>query len=160
MIATTDTGAHSHHESHDDSIVAARCHYHVLGHGTGDGLSSFRLADRNIPVDTTWDQEPNGEPGPAELFASSFAACLLKNLARSRALIGFRYDEVEVEVVASRSDKPPVFDELAYRMRVRTDESDRRIELAHRNIKKYGTVYNTLSAVCDVHGTVERMPWR
>lgn len=28
------------------------------------------------------------------------------------------------------------------------------MELLHRNLRQYGTVYNTLAAVCDVHGRV------
>lgn len=30
----------------------------------------------------------------------------------------------------------------------------RHIELLHRNLRQFGTVYNTLAAVCDVHGRI------
>jgi uncharacterized OsmC-like protein len=82
---------------------------------------------------------PSGAPGPADLLASAFAACPLKNLARTPALVGFEYDSADIE--------------LTYRVRVLTDESERRVELAH--VRKYGTIFNTLAAVYDVHGTVE-----
>jgi hypothetical protein len=39
-----------------------------------------------------------------------------------------------------------------------TDEPERRVELAHRNLRNYGTVYNTLAAVCDVHGEMVAVP--
>lgn len=35
-----------------------------------------------------------------------------------------------------------------------TDESPRRIELLHENLRRYGTVYNTLAVVCELDGTV------
>jgi hypothetical protein len=30
--------------------------------------------------------------------------------------------------------------------------------LVHANLRKFGTVFNTLAAVCDVHGTVTGVP--
>lgn len=41
---------------------------------------------------------------------------------------------------------------MNYRLQVVTKEPRRRVELAHRNLRKYGTVYNTLAAVCEVNG--------
>jgi uncharacterized OsmC-like protein len=37
-----------------------------------------------------------------------------------------------------------------------TDETDRRLELLHTNVRKYGTVSNTLAAVVTIAGTVGR----
>lgn len=105
-----------------------------------------------IQFDARWDVAPSGLPGPAELLASAFAACLLKNLARAGDLLGFAYEQAQVEVVARRQDSPPKFVEITYTLRLTTDEPERRIELAHLNLRKHGTVYNTLAAVCDVHG--------
>ncbi|MGZ4597236.1 MAG: OsmC family protein, partial [Actinomycetes bacterium] len=104
-----------------------------------------------------WDAPPTGDPGPADLLASAFAACLLKNLARTRQLLGFHYQEADVEVVARRQDSPPRFVEIEYTVRIRTNEPDRRLALVHLNLRKYGTVYNTLASVCEVHGTVRAM---
>ncbi|GAA3549269.1 OsmC family protein [Nocardioides daeguensis] len=109
----------------------------------------------SVPIDAAWGAAPTGSPGPAELLASAFAACLLKNLARCRELIGFDYDDAEVTVTARRQDAPPRFVEITYALRVTSPEPARRVDLAHQNLRKFGTVYNTLAAVCDVHGTVE-----
>lgn len=89
------------------------------------------------------------------MLASSFAACLLKNLARTRDLLGFEYAEADVEVVARRQDSPPRFVEITYSLKIVTDEPARRVDLVHQNLRKFGTIYNTLAAVCEVHGTVE-----
>ena len=131
--------------------------YVVRARGSADGSSAVRAAGATIGLDTAWGAAPTGEVGPAELLASAFAACLLKNLARTRQLLGFDYEEAEVEVRARRQDSPPRFVEIAYVLRVRTDEPARRLALVHLNLRKFGTVYNTLASVCDVHGTVEPM---
>ena len=61
-------------------------------------------------------------------------------------------------MVARRQDSPPRFVEIHYTLHVHTDEPQRRVDLAHRNLRNYGTVYNTLAAVCDVHGEMLALP--
>ncbi len=115
--------------------------------------------NRAIPVDAAWaETDLPGEPGPAELLAGAFAACLMKNLERSGALLSFRYERADVDVRARRQDVPPRFVEIEYELRLVTDETPRRVDLVHRNLRQYGTVYNTLAAVCDVHGRVVTEP--
>lgn len=111
-----------------------------------------------IDLDTQWGVAPSGLPGPADLLATAFAACLLKNLARARDLLGFQYYDADVEVTARRQDNPPKFVEITYTVVVTTDEPERRVQLAHKNLAKYGTVFNTLAAVCDVHGVMTAAP--
>jgi hypothetical protein len=43
---------------------------------------------------------------------------------------------------------------ITYLLRLKTDESDHRIELLHKNIRKFGTIYNTLAEVCEVSGEI------
>ncbi len=112
------------------------------------------MAEQTITIDASWGTAPSGAPGPAHLLAAAFAACLLKNLARAARLLQFRYRAAEVEVTARRQDSPPKFVEVTYVLRVVTDEPQRRVDLVHLNLRKYGTVYNTLAATCDVHGEV------
>lgn len=132
--------------------------YRVTAHARAGGLAAAEAGTVSIDLDTTWGGTPTGLPGPAEMLATAFAACLLKNLARSGDLLGFSYEEAQVEVTARRQDRPPKFTEISYRLRVVTDEPDRRVELAHRNLRSYGTVYNTLAAVCDVRGEMVAVP--
>jgi uncharacterized OsmC-like protein len=132
--------------------------YSVLARTTAPGRAEIAFDGDVVPFDRSWASGPSGLPGPAELLAASFCACLLKNLERAGQLLDFRYDDAEVEVVARRQDDPPRFVEISYRLRISTDEPSRRIDLVHRNLQKFGTVYNTLAAVCTVHGTCEAQP--
>ncbi|MEO6532272.1 MAG: OsmC family protein [Pseudolysinimonas sp.] len=129
--------------------------YSVLARTTAPGQAEIAFDGEVIRFDRAWASEPSGLPGPAELLAAAFSACLLKNLERAGQLLAFHYDDADVEVVARRQDEPPRFVEITYRMRINTNEPQRRIDLIHRNLQKYGTVYNTLAAVCAVRGTIE-----
>jgi uncharacterized OsmC-like protein len=136
--------------------MTAPLSYTVHALGVSGGPAAVDAAGASIPLDTGWGGEPTGAPGPAELLAAAFSACLLKNLDRAGHLLDFHYERAEVTVTARRQDAPPMFVEIVYEMTIVTAEPERRIDLIHTNLRNFGTVYNTLAAVCEVRGTVER----
>ena len=138
--------------------VPAPTEYRLTATARPGGPTTVTAGAASLGIDTGWGTEPTSHPGPADLLAAAFAACLLKNLARCHDLIGFEYDAARVEVVARRQDSPPRFVDITYTVQVATDEPERRVELAHQNLRTYGTVYNTLAAVCDVQGTMVGHP--
>jgi uncharacterized OsmC-like protein len=91
-------------------------------------------------------------PGPAELLAGAFAACLLKNVERFSEILPFRQTGARVEVAVERRDSPPRFARITYVLHVATDEDARRVDLLHRNLRTHGTVFNTLASACEVTG--------
>ena len=93
-------------------------------------------------------------PGPADLLTAAFAACILKNVERMSASLPFRYHDADVAVTAERQDRPPKMTKITYVLRVSTDEPPRRVELLHKNIREFGTIFNTLAEVCEVHGEI------
>ncbi len=140
--------------STDDQARTASTSYRVHGATTAHGDAEVTNGRQAVPLDTGWASEPSGRFGPAELLTSALAACLLKGLERSAQLMPFSYDSASVDVIAERQDNPPRFTAVRYELTIVTGEPDRRIELLHENLRKFGTVFNTLSAGCDVHGTV------
>ncbi len=133
--------------------------YRVQGRSAAGLDASISAGGLAIPIDTTWPPAQDSRlPGPAELLASAFAACLLKNLARAATMMPFTYQSAEVDVEARRQDTPPRFVEIEYQMRIVTGEDQRHLDLLHRNLRQFGTVFNTLAAVCDVHGTIVAVP--
>jgi uncharacterized OsmC-like protein len=136
-------------------MVSSPTTYRVHGQGIAGHEASIQAGGQRVPIDSRWGAElPSELPGPAELLAAAFTACLLKNLERSGSMMPFSYQSAEIDVTARRQDSPPKFVEIEYEIRIVTDETPRRVELLHRNLSQFGTVYNTLAAVCDVHGTV------
>jgi organic hydroperoxide reductase OsmC/OhrA len=93
-------------------------------------------------------------PGPADLLAAALSACLLKNVERFSHLLSFQYAAAAVDVELEREEPPPRITKARYQLRLVTTETPERVELLHRNIKRSGTVGNTLAAACDLDGTL------
>ena len=55
-----------------------------------------------------------------------------------------------------RQDVPPRLESISYEIIVDTDEPDRRLELLHDNVRKYGTVFNTVSPGTQLNGVLQR----
>ena len=105
------------------------------------------------------DTNPEGQPdafNPAELLLASVAACIIKNIERVAPMLDFEYRGAEVEVRGFRQDKPPLMVRIEYVLRVDTDEPERGLQLLHANVKKHGTIFNTLAKATELTGTVRR----
>jgi len=93
---------------------------------------------------------------PAELLLAAVAACILKNMERIAPIIHFDYRGVTVQVFGDRQDTPPRMASIEYEILVDTDEDDRKLELMHENIRKFGTIYNTVAAGTELTGKILR----
>jgi len=125
--------------------------YRVRGVSRPGGHGRIRCAATDVKIDTG-SVSGGFRPGPAELLCASLAACLLKNIERYSELLPFEYETAAVQVDAERQDWPPQMTALRYRIEIVTNETPARVDLLHRNIRKYGTITNTLAAVCDLSG--------
>ena len=105
------------------------------------------------------DTDLAGRPvafNPAELFLASIAACILKGIERVTPLLGFSLDGVEVRLHAERQDSSPKMTSVSYEIIVQTTETDQRLELLHKNVRKYGTISNTVASAIHLAGTIRR----
>jgi uncharacterized OsmC-like protein len=125
--------------------------YEVDAWIVGPGVSEVAARAGRIAFDSSPVPGPD-LPGPAELLGAAFAACLLKNVERFSGILPFRHSGASVHVELERQDSPPRFTRITYDLRVVTDEDERRVRLLHHNLRKHGTVFNTLAAVCEVSG--------
>ncbi|MDX5358254.1 MAG: hypothetical protein LPK12_11020 [Rhodobacterales bacterium] len=57
---------------------------------------------------------------------------------------------------AVRQGAPPKLTLIRYEIIVDSPETDQRLDLLHRNVLKYGTISNTLSAAVPLDGTLRR----
>ena len=99
------------------------------------------------------------EVNPAELLLAALSACMIKGIERVTPILKFQLRGVEVRVHGMRQDVPPRIESIDYESLVDTDESEQRQALLHDNVKKYGTVYNTVAPCTDLaceieHGTL------
>ena len=117
--------------------------------------SSARATAASLSLDTA----PEGRTdafNPAELLLTALAACMLKATERVIPMLNFSLEGATVRVHGVRQDVPPLLVSVDYEMDVDTDESDERLDLLHRNIQKYGTVYNTLASAVHLSGVIRR----
>jgi uncharacterized OsmC-like protein len=81
---------------------------------------------------------------------------MLKGIERVTPMLHFRLDGAEVRLEALRQDAPPRLTLIRYQILVDSPETDQRLDLLHRNVLKYGTISNTLSAAVPLEGTLRR----
>jgi len=93
---------------------------------------------------------------PAELFLTAIAACMIKGIERVTPMLKFELRGVEVRLSAERQDSPPRILRVDYELIVDTDEEDGRLALLHRNVRKYGTISNTVAAATILEGAIRR----
>ncbi|MDZ7802694.1 OsmC family protein [Thiohalophilus sp.] len=117
--------------------------------------STVHCKDVELVIDTDLKGRADAL-NPAELLLAAVAACILKNMERVAPMIEFEYRGVTVRVHGVRQDSPPKMQRIDYTIEIDTEESDRRLELMHENIRKYGTVYNTVAPGTELSGTLQR----
>ena len=93
---------------------------------------------------------------PAELFLAAVAACMIKGIERATPKLKFDLRGVEVKLHGVRQDSPPKMISIDYEIVVDTEEDDRRLELLHTNVRKFGTISNTVAEATKMEGTIRR----
>jgi uncharacterized OsmC-like protein len=130
-------------------------HYSVTARRSGTSGSVAEAHGAELTMDTTLDGSASAL-NPAELLLAAIGACMIKGIERAAPMIRFSFSAVEVRLHAVREDTPPRIVSVDYELIVETDEPDRRLELLHTNVRKYGTVSNTIAAAATLEGTIRR----
>jgi uncharacterized OsmC-like protein len=129
--------------------------YRVTAHRI-DAHGSMAVAkDTEVRLDTDLAGRRDAM-NPVELLLAALAACLLKGIERVTPMLQLRIDGAEVSLEAIRQDVPPKLVEIRYEIVVDSAETDQRLDLLHRNLLKYGTIFNTLSAAVPLRGSLRR----
>lgn len=129
--------------------------YTIHARRTGPAAAEARTKDARLELDT----DPAGRAdafNPAELLLAAVAACMLKGIERVTPMLSFAIRGAEVRVHGERQDAPPRMTRIEYELVVDTDEADARLSLLHRNVRKYGTIFNTVAAATELVGTIRR----
>lgn len=93
---------------------------------------------------------------PAEMLLASLAACMLKGAERVAPMLHFDLRGIRMSLHGQRQDSPPKMTRIDYEIVVDTDEPESRLDLLHRNLRKYGTITNTLAGALELRGTIRR----
>lgn len=129
--------------------------YNVIARRTDAHGSFAHCKEAEIVLDT----DVNGRSdafNPAELFLTALAACMIKSIERATPMLSFDLRGVEVRLHGVRQDSPPMIVSVDYELIVDTDESDRRLDLLHLNVRKFGTIFNTVMNATKLEGRIVR----
>ncbi len=119
--------------------------------------STARCKDAEIVLDTDVSGRLDAF-NPAELFLAAIAACMIKGFERVAPMNHFKFRGVEIRLHGFRQDSPPFMSSVTYELIVDTDEDDRRLDLMHHNVRKFGTISNTVAAATKLEGKIVRVP--
>ena len=129
--------------------------YNVTARRVDAHGSLARTKDAEIVLDTAMAGRLDAF-NPAELFLASIAACMIKGIERVTPMLKFDFRGVEVKLHGVRQDSPPKMISIDYELIVDTDETDQRLELLHTNVRKYGTISNTVAEATRLEGIIRR----
>lgn len=91
---------------------------------------------------------------PVELLLASLSACIIKGIERVAGTLGIEYESVDVTLVAHRPVDEARIDDIAYTVAVGTSADQAKLDLLHKNLMKFGTIYNTLKSGTKLSGVV------
>lgn len=137
------------------SEATQKMEFQVLARRIDAHGSIAECKEATLVLDTDLAGRPDAL-NPAELLLAALAACILKGIERVAPIIKFSLRGVEVRVHGVRQDKPPRMESIDYEIIVDTDESDRQLAVLHDNVKKFGTVFNTVAPGTQLQGTLRR----
>jgi uncharacterized OsmC-like protein len=130
--------------------------YHLTARRVDAHGSIATCKDATVTLDT----DVNGRHdafNPAELLLAAIAACMIKGIERVTPMLKFDIRGVEIHLSGVRQDSPPKMVSIDYQIIVDTDEDDHRLDLLHLNVRKYGTVSNTVANATQLQGVIRRM---
>mgnify|MGYP001062796214 FL=1 len=137
------------------SETKAKLEFRVSARRVDAHGSVAHCKDAEIVLDTDMAGRPDAF-NPAELLLAALSACMIKGIERVTPILKFQLRRVEVRIHGVRQDVPPRMESIDYEILVDTDEDDRRIALLHDNVRKYGTVFNTVAPGTALTGTMRR----
>jgi len=129
--------------------------YHVNARRIDSHGSEATTKDATLVLDTDMAGRTDAF-NPAEMLLASLAACILKGTERVIPMLKFDLRGIEVALHGVRQDSPPKMISITYEITVDTDETEARLALLHKNLQKYGTIYNTLAGATELSGTIRR----
>lgn len=137
------------------SKSAQKMQFHVSARRVDANGSLARCKEAEIQLDTALAGRVDAF-NPAELLLAALAACMIKGIERVTPVLNFQFRGIDIRLHGVRQDVPPKMESIDYEILVDSDESDQRLELLHENLRRYGTVFNTIAPSTTLTGILKR----
>jgi uncharacterized OsmC-like protein len=123
-----------------------------------DGTGSLVTAkDAELVTDTGMAGRPDAL-NPVELLLAALSACIIKGIERVAGTLGVNYKTVKVSLTAHRPVDEARIADISYAITIGTDADQSKLDLLHKNLMKFGTIYNTIKSGTNLSGTIEAAP--
>jgi uncharacterized OsmC-like protein len=129
--------------------------FHVTAQRTDAHGSVARCKQADLLLDTDLAGRVDAF-NPAELLLAALSACMIKGIERVAPILKFQWRGAEVRVHGMRQDVPPRLESIDYEILIDSNESEQRLALLHENVRKYGTVFNTVAPGTRLSGVLRR----
>ena len=115
--------------------------------------SQVRAQDTELIIDTAMAGRPDAL-NPIELLLASLSACFIKGIERVAATLEIEYESVDVSLTAHRPMEEARIEDITYVITVGTQADQNKLDLLHKNLMKFGTIYNTVKNGTNLSGKV------
>ncbi len=129
--------------------------FHVESDRVDESGGRARCKSAELKLDTSMAGSLDAF-NPAELLLAAVTACMIKGIERVTSILKFSLSGITIKIDGVRQDVPPKMESITYEIIVDTEESDKRLELLHENVKKFGTVFNTVAPGTELTGVIRR----
>lgn len=109
-----------------------------------------------LVIDTSLSGRPDAM-NPVELLLASLSACIIKGIERVAGTLGIEYDSVNVSLTAHRPEDEARIEDISYLITVGTSADQAKLELLHKNLMKFGTIYNTVKSGTRLSGEIKAL---
>ncbi|AMM54850.1 OsmC family protein [Pyrococcus kukulkanii] len=122
-----------------------RLEYQVELEWDGNVGSEAKVREFSFRIDTKTDGHNSG-PNPTEYLLAAIGGCLTVNWGRLIKKMRLKVESMEITVYGWRDRKEPQLKEITYKIRIVTNEPEKKILRVKELAEKYGTVFNTVGA--------------
>ena len=126
-------------------LVPEMMNFQVSANRQDASGSTVRSKNAELTIDTSMAGRLDAL-NPVELLLASLSACLIKGIERVAGTLGIEYQSVEVFLTAHRPVDEARIDDINYVVSIETEADQNKLDLLHKNLMKFGTIYNTVKS--------------
>lgn len=130
--------------------------FEVTANRVDSAGSLVRSKQSELIIDTGLAGRPDAL-NPVELLLAALSACLIKGIERMAGTLGIEYTTVNVSLTAHRPVDEARIDDITYVIRIGTIAEQAKLDLLHKNLMKFGTIYNTVKSGTRLSGDIHAL---
>lgn len=127
--------------------------FEVSAQRQDDSVSTVHSKHALIEIDTSMSGRLDAF-NPVELLLASLSACIIKGIERVAGTLGIEYESVDVTLTAHRPVDEARIDDIHYLVSIETNVDQTKLDLLHKNLMKFGTIYNTIKSGTTLSGSI------